>query len=52
LSEQIIAGPSLSAESSFIESQDSLHSPLGFIMTMGMVFIAVAAIGALIYVIV
>jgi hypothetical protein len=52
LSEQIIAVASLSAESSFIENQDSLHSPLGFIMTMGMVLVAVAAIGVLIYVIV
>jgi hypothetical protein len=52
LSEQTTAIASRSAESSFMENQDSLHSPLGFIMTMGMVLVAVLAIGTLLYVIV
>jgi hypothetical protein len=52
LSEPIVAIASPSAESSFIENQDSLHSPLGFIMTLGMVAIAAAVVGALIYVVI
>jgi hypothetical protein len=52
LSEHIIAVASPNAESSFVESQDSLHSPLGFIMTIGMVLIAVIAIGTLLFLIV
>jgi hypothetical protein len=52
LSEQIVAIAAPSAESSFVENQESLHSPLGVIMTMGMVLIAAAVVGALLYVII
>ena len=52
MAEQTFAVAPSRAESSFIENQDSLHSPLGFIMTMGMVLVAVIAIATLLFVIV
>lgn len=52
MTDDLAAIDSRSSESSFIDNQDSLHSPLGLIMTLAMVIIAIAAVGAVIFVII
>ena len=59
MTEEIVAAASpiaetsfIIAETSFIENQESLQSPLGLMVTTGMVVIALVIVGALVFVVI